>query len=470
MSKTKTANHGKFSLFLFLLLVLVLYGFGIYSIYDLIIIKYPAEFDSILIVLGTIIPFLSQGIPYLLLALVIFFVLCLILGWIILQLMRHLATPVVLFMSFLIPGVMIWIGIIISLLAPIALIGYVVLIFGVLLLLFAIWNQRRLRRAGKFVEFAARLVLEEKALLIAPIIVALFTIFAGMIMGFSFLEIYDSWGVFTEGSVELSELGSFVGLFIEYIYLIVYFGLYYIIGGFIVSYAFDWYRKEDPSLKTAWNDVRQVLSPLLWFGIIRATLEMITRVLGRGARRSATTTGKRRNEQIFTVFLFLITSVIVSIIIGLYRFFTYFTLPAIVVKKKGVRDSIRDSAKIVWNNWLDLMVGETGFGLAMFFFNIINFVLWGATGAYVGYLIFSTVEGAFVIGIVAIIFSTIPMSIVTYPMGTAFKTFLYAYALDRESGFKHPSRLPAELKGEFSQVIVDLEKRGARRKIPQPSF
>ncbi|MHA1227035.1 MAG: hypothetical protein ACTSPV_09870 [Candidatus Hodarchaeales archaeon] len=470
MSKTKTASHGKFSVFLFLIFVILLYGFGIYSAYDIMFVKYPTEVGQILTTLSALLPILSQGLPFLLMFFAVFFVICLILGWVILQFMKHTASFVVMFMAFLFPIVLIGIGAILIPIPPLTFMGVIVLLFGVLLFFLALWNQRRLRRAGKFVSFSAQLVLDEKALLLAPIVVSLFTMFAGVIMGFSFLEIWDTWGVLTESSAELSDMGSIVALVIEYVYLIVYFGLYYIIAGFIVSYAFDWYRKEDPSLRTAWRDVRQVLGPLIWFGIIRATLEMITRLLGRGTRRSMRTSGQSSDQKLAAVVLFFFTSMIVSILIGIYRFFTYFTLPAIVIKKKGLKDSIKDSARIVWNNWLDLIVGETGFGLAMFFFNIINVIIWAVAGLAIGYAVFSDFAGALLIAFIMMIFSTIPMSIVTYPMGTAFKTFLYAYALDRASGFKQPSRLPAELRGEFNEVIKNLERKNARRKIPQPSF
>ncbi|MHA1974551.1 MAG: hypothetical protein ACTSW1_16245 [Candidatus Hodarchaeales archaeon] len=471
MSKVKTASHGKFFVFLFLLFVVLLYGFGLYSAYDIMFVKYPAEVEQIITMLSALLPVLSQGLPYVIGFFVAFFVICLILGWIILQFMKHTATFVVLFMAFLFPFVLIAIGAFLLTIPAIpAVPGIFLLLIGGLLLFVAIWNQRRLRRAGKFVSFSAQLVLDEKALLLAPIAISIFTMFAGVIMGFSFLEIWDTWGVFTETSAELSDMGSIVALAIEYIYLIVYFGLYYIIAGMIVSYAFDWYRKEDPSLRTAWRDVRQVLAPLIWFGIIRATLEMITRLLGRGARRSMRTSGRSSDQKLAAVVLFFFAGLIVAILIGIYRFFTYFTLPAIVIKKKGVKDSIKDSAKMVWNNWLDLLVGETGFGLAMLFFNIINMLLWAAAGLIIGYTVFSSFAVSLILAFVMLIFSTIPMHIVTYPMGTAFKTFMYAYALDRASGFKQPSRLPADLRGEFNDAIKNLERKNARRKIPQPSF
>ena len=60
--------------------------------------------------------------------------------------------------------------------------------------------------------------------------------------------------------------------------------------------------------------------------------------------------------------------------------------------------------------------------------------------------------------------------IVTYPMGTAFKTFLYAYALDRRDGFSKPSRLPSELKGEFNTLVKQFESKDKKRKMPKPSF
>lgn len=469
MAKVENAKHGTISIIIFLICFFALYAFGVFSFID-IGTKYSAEINQFLDQLTPLLPVLSAGLPALILVFVIFFLIVFIMSWVILQIMKRTAVTVVIFMSYLFPVVFIGIGILLITTVVLALLGVFLVLVGALLLLIAIWYQRKLRRSGKFIEFSASLVLDEKALLVAPIILTLFTIFAGILMGFSYLEIYDTWGVFTESmDPQIQDIGVIVGLLVEYVYLIVYFCFYYIIAGFICSYAFDWYRKEDPSLRTAWKDVKQVLVPIFWFAIIRASIEMFTRLLGRGIRKSRTSSQQGKgNAGVFI--LLIIGAFISSIIIGLYRFFTYFTLPAIVVKKKGIRDSIRDSARMVWNNWLDVMIGETGFGLAMFFFNIGNLLLWSTVGFVIGFMVFEEVIGAIVIAIVLLIISTIPMSIVSFPMGAAFKTFLYAYALDRSTGFKQPSRLPADLRGEFNTVITDLERRDAKRKVPEPNF
>ncbi|MFX0084656.1 MAG: DUF6159 family protein [Candidatus Hodarchaeota archaeon] len=469
MAKVEKASHGRISVFLFVICFCALYAFGVYSFLD-ISTRYSTEINEFLDQLTPLLPLVSAGLPILILTFFVFFLIVLIMCWVILQIIKRTAVTVVIVMSYLFPILFIGIGVVLISSVTLAIFGAILVIIGVLMLLIALWNQRKLRRSGKFLEFSASLVLDEKALLMAPIILAIFTMFAGVLMGFSYLEIYDTWGVVTESmDPQMQDLGTIVGLVVEYVYLIVYFCFYYIIAGFICSYAFDWYRKEDPSLNTAWKDVKQVLAPIFWFAIIRATLEMITRLIGRGARRSQV--GERRGkEQVGILIVFLIVAFISSILIGLYRFFTYFTLPAIVIKKKGLRDSIRDSAKMVWNSWLDVLVGETGFGLAMFFFNIVNFLLWGSVGFILGFTLFDNVIGAIVLAVVLLIISIIPMNIVSFPMGTAFKTFLYAYALDRSTGFKQPSRLPAELRGEFNDVITDLERRDVKRKVPKPTF
>ena len=467
MSKVKTANHGRLSVFLFMLFVAILYGFGVYSIMD-ITTTFSTEINAFLAELAVFMPFIVAGLPELFLFLGIVFIITLILSYIILRIMRHFATPIILFMSFLLPFVFIGLAAVLMVFPQAMFIALILALFGFFMLIIAIWNRQRLRRSGKFVEFSAQLVLDEKALLFAPIILALYTFFAFILMGFSFLEINYMWVQYM--GVDAEQLGGIVGLILEYVYLLVYFGIYYIIAAFIVSYAFDWYRKEDPSLKTAREDVRQVLAPILWFGIIRASLEMLARVVGRGTRRSMQQQ-RRSKDNLGAVVFFLALSLVSQVILGLFRFFTYFTLPAIVIKKKGVRDSIRDSANLVWDSWLDIMVGETGFGIAMFVFNIINLVLWGAVGFALGFFIFSeNVIAGIVISFVAVMFSTIPLNIVTYPMGTAFKTFLYAYALDRRGGFSKPSRLPAELKGEFNTLVKQFESKDRKRKMPKPSF
>lgn len=451
----------------YLIVVVILYAFGAFSFFDFISRAENEEFlTEISNVLQTIIPVTMPFLPLLLAFIAIFLFITIIMAYVIVWIMSKLAQEVTIAVSILFPIVMMAIGGLIFISDPEAAIFAVIIAgLGALFLIFVIWKFTMIKRSGQFVEFSAQLVLDEKAVLAMPILLGIYTIITGFFMLFGFLEIISLFTVENSlGESETSPIAYILVILYEYIYLIVYLGVYYSLSAGVVSYASDWYRGLDPDLNSAMKDVRQVFPIILKFAFTMATVKIIIQV-ATGAGRSQTTTASRRGGGSVVAGLIgsAIAGLFISILGAIWMFMNYFTLISIVQNKQGLKDSIKDSAKTTWNSLLDVLVGESGFGLTTFIFAIINGIIWIGAGFGLGWAVTGDIVFGLLFAIIFFFLGTLPYSVVTMPMKVAFRSFMYSYAKDTIEGYTKPSRLPAELRTEFKNLSSrDRRKRGMR--------
>ena len=112
---------------------------------------------------------------------------------------------------------------------------------------------------------------------------------------------------------------------------------------------------------------------------------------------------------------------------------------------------------------MDVLIGESGFGLTMFIFGVVNAILWIVVGFTIGFAITQVFSIGVILAVIFLILGFMPYQVVTMPMQVAFRTFLYSYAKDTIEGHKKPSKLPAELRDEFSTLSQrDVKRRGMR--------
>ena len=297
---------------------------------------------------------------------------------------------------------------------------------GALFFLFVIWKFTLIKRSGQFVEFSAQLVLDEKAVLAMPILLGIYSIITGFFMLFGFFEILSLFTV--ENSVGESELtlpGYIFAILFEYFYLIVYLGVYYSLSAGVVSYASDWYRGLDPDLNSAMKDVRQVFPIILKFAFAMATVKMIMQIVTSAGRSQARTTDTRSGSAVIAGLIGgVIAGLFISILGAIWMFMNYFTLISIVQNKRGLKDSIKDSAKTTWNSLLDVLVGESGFGLTTFIFAIINSLLWIVIGFGLGFAVSQDIGFGIIFAFIFLILGSLPYNVVTMPMKVAFRSFL----------------------------------------------
>jgi hypothetical protein len=469
-------NFSSTPTWLYLIVVVALYVFGAYALLDFI---FNSENASILTqiseTLKVLVPLSLDFLPLLIVFIIVFLVVTVIAAYVILWIMSKVATQVTIFVSILFPALMMGAGVLLiggGLILPgdeqfaASIAGFFIAIFGFLLLAFVIWKFRVIKRSGKFVEFSARLVLDEKAVLAMPLLLGIYTTITGFFMLFGFIKIYTLFEVTNAiGETELSYPGLILAIIFEYFYLIVYLGIYYSLSAGVISYASDWYRGLDPDLGSAMKDVRQVFPIILKFAFAMATVKIIMQIFTSSTRGQRTNTAGRQNAgaAIGGLIFAAIAGIIISIIGGIWMFLNYFTLVSIVQNKKGLTDSIKDSGKTTWGALVDVLVGETGFGLTTFIFSIANALLWLSVGFGLGFAVTQELVYGIIFAIIFVFLGMLPYNVVTMPMKVAFRTFIYSYAKDSIEGHKKPSKLPAELRDEFKTLSHrDVKRRGMR--------
>ncbi|MFW9779793.1 MAG: hypothetical protein ACFFE8_13140 [Candidatus Heimdallarchaeota archaeon] len=462
---------------LWVIIALGLYLFGGYAFFDVILDPANQEiFTAIGQTLAILIPLSLPFLPLFLLFGVLFLIVTFILAYVIVWIMSKLAQEVTIAVSILFPIVLIAVGGLLatagaassdSETAGLLFVGIFIAGFGVLLLAFVIWKFTVIKRSGQFVEFSAQLVLAEKAVLAMPVLLGLYSIVTGFFMLFGFIKIVTLFSVYNPATdaVEWSAPGILAAIIFEYVYLIVYLGIYYSLSAAVISYASDWYRGLDPDLNSAMKDVTQTLPVIIKFAFAMATVKIIISAVTQSGRQAMSS--QRGQDNIGAAiggFIFAaIGGFFISILGAIWMFLNYFTLVSIVQNKRHLTDSIKDSAKTTWNSLLDVLVGESGFGLTTFIFMIINSILWVVTGFGLGWAVGQNIGYGIVVGVIFFILGSLPYSVVTMPMKVAFRTFIYSFAKDTVEGFKKPSRLPTELRGELNELRKrEVKRRGMR--------
>ena len=478
---TIKTNFSSIPTIFFFLIALLLYIFGIFSFYEYINSPQSQQFIN---TLSTYMPeIISVGtaiLPYIIAFLFFYLVFSIVFSYLLLWIMTKIAHLVMMFVSIVGPLVMILIGVLL-LGTSVFFMGIIFIGFGGLMLLILFFKFTSLKRAGKFLEFSARLALDEKALLVIPIVLGLFTLITGLFAIVSYWEINQLVVnvVAKQSPDQANNIGNVIGLVFEYFYLIIYLGLSYIFNSLVISYAGDWYRGLDPDLGSARKDLGQVLPIVFKFAFAMATVQMVLRIFTRAisgemsSQANVTQSGRRgggSSNSISPGLVFAIIGYIIVAIIGaIWQFLNYFTLISIIQKKQGLKDSIKDSSRTMWEGFLDVLIAETGYGPTMFIFMLIYAVIWFGTGFVIGFLVLgNNLVFAFIIGIVFIVLSTLPYNIISMPLNTSFKTFLYCYADDYRTGFDKPSRLPADLRDDFKYIQGNVTKR--RMKDPSQYY
>ncbi|MFW9991252.1 MAG: hypothetical protein ACFFD4_04255 [Candidatus Odinarchaeota archaeon] len=348
---------------------------------------------------------------------------------------------------------------------------------GVIVTLFVLWKSRAIFRAGKFIEFSAELIIANKSLYIFPILMAVgaaLTTYMASIAGLWITingdtVLYTVVDKITNETVRQNQelivrLLTALALFVvEFFYVLFYFVIYYILSGMIMSYAARYYIGEDPGPRTAIRDIRQVMPVIITFATFTTSLHMLLKQIDRLREKT-----RFPLNIIFGIFHWIIRA--------FYAFFTYFTLPAIVIKKKGFFSSSVESGKLVWKHGIDVLVSETGFNLVMVVFSYVNKVTW----AIVGFSFGSTASWKIANGgllqniiiglVVAVIFfqflSPISMALIIMPMKSAFTGFLYCYAIGMEEKIK-TDRMPDALESDLRAVSKEAIGSG-KRKMKNP--
>ncbi len=341
-------------------------------------------------------------------------------------------------------------GLLVGLILPV---GFLVSLAGFIpagmLLLVMIFSFKKIRRAGEFLKFTGKVVLAEKGMILAPLFVTFISVL-------NFLTIASIWGYFivlTGGMAGLEWLGYVISIPVSLIQMIIYYGIFYASEAINTTYAYEWYRKRDPDMKFCLKNVLGKAGPILTFGVVTALVQWIQMLLRNAASRS------QQKGNVPGMILAILAKMLAAVMGIIFKYLTYFTLPAIVIEGHGFKDGVKRSFALLKKYYMDVLIRETGVSRAFGILQFIAFFLYAVIGAILGiFLDFlpSIDLDAYVAYPIAIlgmiIFAFIPTFFIFRPMKTAYLTFVFAYAQDEETRFSLPTRMPKDLRGELKEA------------------
>lgn len=339
---------------------------------------------------------------------------------------------------------------------PIAAIGP--LIPAVFLIIGMITNFRKFKRAGEFMKFTGKVVLAEKGMIISPLFVTLVSIINFITMGAIFGYLVLAFQETTIGYV----LGSLASL----VQLVIYYGMFYVAEAINTTYAYEWYRKRDPDMKFCIRNVAGLFGPILMFGIVTALVTWIQQMLRNAAAKSSS------QGNVAGVIIAILARLVARLMGFIFKYLTYFTLPAITVEGRKFKDGVTRSFALLKKYYMDVLIRETGVSRGMSFIQVIAFFIYGVIGAIVGLILKGVLQediswaAAMLITIIPmLIFGNIPTFFIFRPMKTAYLTFIFAYAQDEETNHRLPSRMPAELRGDIKEAGKTLDSSKSIAKL-----
>ncbi|MEA2070438.1 MAG: DUF6159 family protein [Asgard group archaeon] len=320
---------------------------------------------------------------------------------------------------------------------------------GIMIFIFA-FNFQKIKRAGTFMKFTGQVILAEKRMIVAPLIVSIVSVISGLNMIAIFAEITL---VFQNSSVPY--LGYILGSLATLLQLIVYYGIFYAAEAVNTTYAYEWYRKRDPDMPFCLKNVRGNFGGIFAFGVATAVVSWVQQLLRNAASRSS------REGNIVGIILAILARILASIMGFIYKYLTYFTLPAIVVEGREFKDGVKRSFDLIKRYYMDVLVREIGVERAIGIVQWISFFIYGVAGTVVGLILYAatslSLAGSLLITIIpALIFAFVPTFFINRPMKTSYLTFIFAYAQDEETNFRLPTRMPEELRGDLKEASKTL--------------
>ncbi|MBN1329087.1 MAG: hypothetical protein JXA54_06400 [Candidatus Heimdallarchaeota archaeon] len=310
-------------------------------------------------------------------------------------------------------------------------------------------NRNKFKRAGEFMKFTGKVVLAEKGMILAPLFVTFMSLLSLITMAAIF-TVFISWFYI----LGIDWLGYVIGSIVSLIQLIVYYGVFYTAEAINTTYAYEWYRKRDPDMKFCRKNVAGNFGAIFTFGVVTALVSWVQRML-----RNASTSAKSKGALILALFARMASAILGFV----FKYLTYFTLPVITVEGTKFKEGVTRSFSLLKRYYMDVLIRETGVKGAMNIIQWISIFIYGIIGVIIGLVLkltgtSATWTGAMLITVLpALVFASIPTFFIFRPMKTAYLTFVFAYAQDEESGFKLPTRMPAELRGDMKEARNEMD-------------
>ncbi|MEK6900139.1 MAG: DUF6159 family protein [Nanoarchaeota archaeon] len=277
---------------------------------------------------------------------------------------------------------------------------------------------QRFSTSLKLVKESFAVLKKDKEIMFFPIISSVLVIFAfiSLFIPFAFLTLIKS-----------QSATVIYPLFFIYYFLVSFIVIFFNVA--LISCAHLRLQGKDPTIKGGLSSAAKHIVNILWWSLISATVGLILRIISHKIQE---------NENIGPA-----GKIIGSIIIGLlgmaWGFLTFFVIPVMVIEKKGVFASIKESGSLFKKTWGENVIGQFSLG---FVFGLLALV--GVAVLLLSFLTGSLTLIVIMAGLVLLYWTL--LGVLSASLNGIFIAALYNYA---KAG-KVPSAYSPELiKGAF---------------------
>lgn len=308
---------------------------------------------------------------------------------------------------------------------------FVAIALGALAIFFWKAVQRRIDRAARWLSVASSVVMSEPGMLLMSLAQSV-VLTVGAIT--QYIVIY-SFQYFQADNLSADQMNNILSIISFFYIWFTFFTLYYF-GGVNVHMAYARIKGVDPTIGQGISSATRKIPSLLLYSLISTIVQVVTN-FGRysSQTRSQNGFGVRNTRDISAAVLGAVWQIIGGIIRYLYYLVSFFTLPIIIIRRKGAIAAMKESYHYFKNNPWDIIISDMSFswgvwsiylftsvisGVAGFAYGTaLTFIYWGGTGYIVIGILF-----AFITFMAGIFITKLFIS----PLYTAFTTTIYVYA------------------------------------------
>jgi hypothetical protein len=263
-------------------------------------------------------------------------------------------------------------------------------------------------KIGKFaastllVKESFALLKQDKELMWFPVLSVITSLFVLIIFSALFFFIVVQGGVsLFEGSNE--EQLNMLGYGITFLYYLVMFCIsnYFIAG--IYTIVNGRFNGQNLSFLDGIKNANKHFEKIFVWSLISATVGVILRIISDNSK--------------------IIGKIVASLFGAAWAILTYFSLPALVISERSIKDSFKESASAIRKTWGEAIIVNFGIGLFFFTITFIGVVFMVTTAILVPDIIM-----LILLGILFIFFITI-ISVIYSTLSSIIKLALYSYAI-----------------------------------------
>jgi hypothetical protein len=315
------------------------------------------------------------------------------------------------------------------------------------ILYFTIWKTR-MELAGAILTLTGKVTSEEKELFV-PGYLKVF--FVGILSAFGSCMGLDiiAHTIPATGALWFHYIPIILFSFVLFLYLYVN---TFFFNAITIEITYIWYRKKDPTFKDGLTIATYQLPDLALFAVFSSIIRVIRMLLRAAASKSKTKSpwmggGFRLADGIIGTVWFYVN---------------YFTLPSIVVEDVPATTAIKRSAHRLFDNWVDVLLKEWGVSSVFTMLQFLIILVFALGGGLLGFLLWFlfalSADYLLVMVIIGVILFLFLSMLVSKPVLNLFNdiylTFLFGHVIDRESGYKYPNNLPADLNNKMKDWFM----------------